>query len=571
MLRFDGQSDRMPKPLETKVVTVGSALVSSGGNKFHASCLTDSCVNVLRMVFVCLLALLATSSPAAPLPIFETLVAREIADDGKLLQYYGSRGFRPIWTADSPEGHQRLSVLFETLEAAPSHGLPYGQIQSDELRSLLAAATTQSRRAIAEVRATRIYLTVAEALAAGAINPKSVDSSISRTRPIPATEYLLDGLFTDDPASFVLQLAPMNANYAGLRKRLQRLEALLVNGGWGSKVDVREIGRDMSGQPVVQLRNRLIRMGYLRNSASTDYNDALMFAVKRFEVEHGLDPDGLADRLTIEAINVEPWERRQQVLAALERARWKNFPLGIQHVLVNLPDFRASIIRDGKPVFESRVVVGKTRPDLQTPEFSDVMTHMIVNPTWWLPRSISTGEILPKLKQDPMAEPQLVIFEPETGNLISRTELDFSEFTASNFPFEMRQPPGPDNALGRVKFMFPNKFNVYLHDTPWRALFERQMRSFSHGCIRVHRAHDLARFLLGMQSDRPDTLFEVLLATGDEFRIDLEEPLPLHITYQTVWVDHDGRTNFRTDIYGRDQLIYGQLVKAGLDAGLLSN
>lgn len=525
----------------------------------------------MRTAPAILVLLLPIGSPATPFPHFELLIASQTAGDRELTEFYGERGFRPIWTGDSLQDRKRVVALFGAFDSARSHGLPYGPVQSGELRSLLAGATDLAGMAYAEVRATKLYLELARALSGGAINPKSVDAAISRMRPVPSTEALLNGLLVEDPAAFIAGLSPGNANYVGLRKAFRQLEVVAAEGGWGSRVDATEVVPGGSGDPVVELRNRLIRMGYLRNSASAEYDDALMFAVKRFQAEHGLDPDGEADRLTVRAINVEPEERIRQILAALERARWMNFPLGEQHVLVNLPDFRASIVRQGRPVFDSRVVVGKSSPKLQTPEFSDEMTHMIVNPTWWVPRSISTGEILPKLRQDPMAEPQLVIFDPEDGAPINRSLVDFAEFTARSFPFEMRQPPGPGNALGRVKFMFPNRFNVYMHDTPWRALFQRETRSFSHGCIRVHRAFDLAHFLLDMQSDDPGAILDGLLSEGDETRINLSEPLPLHITYQTAWVAPDGRINFRADIYGRDELIYERLAEAGLDAGFLSN
>ena len=525
----------------------------------------------MRAVPAVLVLLSPIGSSSTPFPHFELLIANQTVGDPDVTEFYGERGFRPIWTGDSLQDRRRLAALFGAFDSARSHGLPYGPVQSGELRSLLAAATGPAAVAYAEVRATKLYLELARALSSGALNPKSVDAAISRARPVPSTESLLNGLLAEDPAAFIARLSPSNANYAGLRKALRQLETIAAEGGWGSRLDATEVAPGSSGDPVVQLRNRLIRMGYLRNSASAEYDDALMFAVKRFQAEHGLDPDGEADRLTVRAINVEPEERIRRVLAALERARWMNFPLGEQHVLVNLPDFRASIIRHGKPVFESRVVVGKSLPKLQTPEFSDEMTHMIVNPTWWVPRSISTGEVLPKLKQDPAAEPQLVIFDPEDGTPINRSLVDFSDFTARNFPFEMRQPPGPGNALGRVKFMFPNSFNVYMHDTPWRALFQRERRSFSHGCVRVHRAFDLAHFLLNMQSDDPGAILDGLLSEGDETRINLAESLPVHITYRTAWVTPDGRTNFRADIYGRDELIYERLAEAGLDAGFLSN
>ena len=533
-------------------------------------------INMLRLPVAGLTGILlacasAEKAQTLELPSLEIRIVYELSEDRTLAEYYGERGFKPIWTGQNPADQARLSALFGALDAAASHGLPFGDIEADELRSLLRSATDVTGVARAEVRATQLYLDVASALAAGLIDPKSVHSGISRERPIRSDEALLDGILDGDPAEFISGLSPSTRNYVGLRKKLRKLDSIIADGGWGDPVEARQVAQDSSGLPVVRLRNRLIGMGYLSNSATTEYDDALMFAVKRFQADHGLDPDGIADRRTIRAVNVAPEVRRQQVLAALERARWMNFPLGEQHILVNLPDYNAAIIRDGKPVFETRVVVGQSDEDWQTPEFSDKMTHMIINPTWWVPRSISTVEILPKLWEDPMAEPQLVIFDPETGRTVDRQVVDFKQFNGRTFPFEMRQPPGPGNALGQVKFMFPNRFNVYMHDTPLRALFLQEYRSLSHGCIRVHRPRELAEFLLGMHFDEPGAVFRAVREYGRESRINLETHLPVHITYQTAWVTADGRAQFRNDIYGRDSLIYQRLAGAGLDLSFPTN
>ena len=532
--------------------------------------------NLIRVLVCTVPAILVLLSPigssATPFPHFELLIAGQTAGDRELTEFYGERGFRPIWTGDSLQDRRRVVALLGAFDSARSHGLPYGPVQSGELRSLLAAATDQAALAYAEVRATKLYLELARALSGGAINPRTVDAAISRVRPIPSTEFLLKGLLAGDPAAFIAGLSPSNANYVGLRKAFRQLEAVAAQGGWGSRVDATEVVPGSSGDSVVELRNRLIRMGYHRNSASAEYDDALMFAVKRFQAEHGLDPDGEADRLTVRAINVEPEERIRQVVAAMERTRWMNFPLGEQHVLVNLPDFRASIISRGKSVFDTRTVVGKSNPKLQTPEFSDEMTHMIVNPTWWVPRSISTGEVLPKLKQDPTAEPQLVIFDPEDGTPINRRLVDFADFTARNFPFEMRQPPGPGNALGRVKFMFPNKFSVYMHRHALAGSLSAGKRGRSAMGASGFTGHSTLPSSCWTRSPMiREPSWTGFSRKATKTRIDLTEPLPVHITYQTAWVAPDGQINFRADIYGRDGLIYERLAEAGLDAGFLSN
>ncbi len=497
------------------------------------------------------------------------MVAGQLNGKTKIAAFYGQRGFRPIWTTDTPAAHRRIRSLFAALVEAPGHGLPYGERHVAELSQLYRDVETDSDRALLEVKLTEFYLEFAGALAAGAIEPGSVDQSISRHRPVPTAEFLLDGILGADPEGFIADLAPNTENYLNLRKELRRLVRVIANDGWGERVEAKELGRTSSGDAVIQLRNRLFRMGYLRNSASADYNDSLFFAVKTFQRDHGLHPSGEAGALTLRAVNVDPDRRLRQVLAALERERWMNFKLGPQHILVNLPDFRASLISEGQSLFDTRVIIGKSKTDLQTPEFSDVMTHLVINPTWMVPRSISTKEILPKLKEDPFAEPQLEIFRPEDFGVIDRLSVDFNEFDTDSFPFEMRQPPGPSNALGRVKFMFPNEFNVYMHDTPLRALFQREARSFSHGCVRVHRAFDLAQILLGRHNGLPTTVFDSLLSTGNEHQVNLDEPLPVHLTYRTAWISPDGRPNYRNDVYGRDQMLFDRLVETGLDYEIL--
>ena len=511
----------------------------------------------------------AALASTAPLPQYEILVAGELDGKAKIAAFYRQRGFRPIWTADTPAARQRIRSLFAALLEAPGHGLPYGERHVDELGRLYEQVEDEAGRARLEVRFTEFFLEFAAAMTAGAGGPESVDRSISRRRPVPSVEALLGGMSGPDPSGFLAGLAPDTENYLQLRKELRRLVRVISEGGWGKRVEAGELGRTSSGDAVIQLRDRLIRMGYLRNSATAEYSDSLFFAVKKFQRDHGLHPSGEAGALTIRAVNVDPGQRLRQVLAALERERWMNFGLGEQHILVNLPDFRASLISEGESIFDTRVIIGKSREELQTPEFSDEMTYLVINPTWMVPRSISTKEILPKLKENPFAEPQLEIFRSEDLGVIDRLSVDFNEFDTDTFPFEMRQPPGPANALGRVKFMFPNRFNVYMHDTPLRALFQREARSFSHGCVRVHRAFDLAHILLGRQNGLPKDMFDSLLSTGNEHQVNLAEPLPVHLTYRTAWISPEGRPNYRNDVYGRDQLLFDRLVETGLNYEIL--
>jgi murein L,D-transpeptidase YcbB/YkuD len=209
------------------------------------------------------------------------------------------------------------------------------------------------------------------------------------------------------------------------------------------------------------------------------------------------------------ALYVSAFDRAGLVAVALERERWMNFPLGARHVRVNIADFHARLVENNRVTFETRTVVGKNRSTHRTPEFSDVMEFMVINPTWHVPHSIATREYLPKMQQDPNAAGQLDLYD-RTGRRVARAAVNFASYTARSFPYRLKQPPGDRNALGLVKFMFPNPHNVYLHDTPTRGLFARGRRDFSSGCVRVKDPLDLAAWIVAeTESWTPERIAQV--------------------------------------------------------------
>jgi murein L,D-transpeptidase YcbB/YkuD len=304
-------------------------------------------------------------------------------------------------------------------------------------------------------------------------------------------------------------------------------------------------------------------MGYLQRSPSPIYDGAMVSAVRAFQRVHGLEEDGVAGPATLSEINVSVRDRLQSVIVAMERERWMVRDRGTRHIEVNLTDFTAKIIDNGKVTFSTRSVVGATASDRQSPEFSDEMEFMVINPSWYVPRSIVTKEYLPALKANPNAVRHIEITDSR-GRRIDRSAVDFTQFSARSFPFAMRQPPSERNALGLVKFMFPNPYNIYLHDTPAKKLFAREVRAYSHGCIRLADPFDFAYALLARQTDDPEAVFQSKLATGKEQTVMLERPVPVHIIYRTAFVDSKGRMEYRRDIYGRDARIWDALAKAGV-------
>jgi murein L,D-transpeptidase YcbB/YkuD len=304
-------------------------------------------------------------------------------------------------------------------------------------------------------------------------------------------------------------------------------------------------------------------MGFLDRSATQVYDTSIQAAVQRFQLAHGLSADGEAGQGTISEINKSVEDRLQSVIVAMERERWLNRPRGERHVWVNLTDFTARIVDNDAVTFETRSVIGANSSDRRSPEFSDVMEFMVINPSWYVPRSIVVNEYLPRLRSNPNAVSHIEITDSR-GRRVNRGSVDFSQYTARTFPFNMRQPPSRGNALGLVKFIFPNQYNIYLHDTPAQNLFGREVRAFSHGCIRLNDPFDFAYALLAAQEADPEAFFQAKLRTGAESRVDLVQPVPVHIVYRTAFTDVRGTLNFRRDIYGRDGRIWNALAREGV-------
>jgi murein L,D-transpeptidase YcbB/YkuD len=318
-----------------------------------------------------------------------------------------------------------------------------------------------------------------------------------------------------------------------------------------------------SSAQVAVLRARLANMGYGRATGSSAFDSDLEGLVARFQRDHGLAPDGVVGSATMAELNRSATERLAQVVVTMERERWMNFPLGQRYVWVNVPDFHVQLIENGREVFATRSVVGQNRRTHRTPEFSDVMEFMVINPTWNVPHSITTREYLPMLQQDPNAVSHLQLLD-RNGNRVSRASVDFASYDASSFPYRLKEPPNDSNALGLVKFMFPNRHNIYLHDTPHKSLFARFTRAYSHGCVRLADPFDFAYALLNGQTANPQAFFAERLNTGRETTVMIDNPPRVHIVYRTVIAQPRGPAQFRPDIYGRDAQIFAALSKAGV-------
>ncbi len=515
------------------------------------------------------LAALVLAFNLAPVPAdaqvtpFKQAVAEAAAKDKDIAAFYKANGFKSVWTGRTGKDRQRRAALLQALSKADTHGLPAAAYNAPALKAKMKAAKSARERGQLEVEMSRIFLDYARDLQTGVLVPSRVDRAIVRSVPYrDRTSYLVN-FAKSSPNGFFKALAPKTNEYNALLKEKLRMEKLLARGGWGAKVQAKAVKPGETGATVVALRNRLIAMGYMRRSNSQTYDANMQAAVQQFQLAHGLEPDGVAGQGTIAEVNKTAQERLQSVIVALERERWFNRDRGRRHILVNIPDFTAKVVDNGKVTFSTRSVVGARQDDRPTPEFSDVMEFMVINPSWYVPRSIVVKEYLPVLKKNPFGVKHIEITDSR-GRKVNRGAVNFAQYNENTFPFAMRQPPSRGNALGLVKFMFPNKHNIYLHDTPAKKLFAREVRAYSHGCVRLADPFDFAYTLLAKQTRDPEGFFQAKLSTGKEQRVDLKNPVPVHIIYRTAFTTPKGKTNFRRDIYGRDARVWSALQKAGV-------
>lgn len=494
-----------------------------------------------------------------PLGMFQQTVFAAAFDDPALIAFYSGRGYAPIWTG--PADARRRQAFLTALAYAPEHGLPAARYDAAGLVARFHEVMGERDRGLLEVEVSRRFLAYARDVNSGLLVPSKVDRGIVRTIHRPDPAVLLAQISGPDPAAALAALPPHSAEYAALLREKARLEG--EGPGAGLHLGSETLRPGMTGPRVEALRAALKAVGQPAGKG-TAYDDALTAAVRVFQADRGLTADGIAGAGTLAALaGGGSGDRLGAVLVALERERWTNFDRGARHIWVNLTDFAVRVMDEGHVTFETRAVIGKNDPETRTPEFSEMMRYMVVNPSWHVPRSISTKEYLPQLQRNPNAVGHIQVVD-RAGNVVDRGAVDFTQFSAASFPFSMRQTPGTSNALGRVKFMFPNTWNIYLHDTPSKSLFRNDVRAYSHGCIRLNDPFDLAYVLLAPQVADPKAYFKRALDSDKETTITFRQPIPVHLDYRTAYSDGTGRIVYRPDVYGRDGRILDALIKAGV-------
>jgi murein L,D-transpeptidase YcbB/YkuD len=491
-------------------------------------------------------------------PIYESEV---------LPSFYERRLYRPAWS--DKRGPTRLADdLVGALRRADLEGLRSEDYHLAGIEAVLAAVRADAKRgpAIAPDRWAELDLLLTDAflvygahLLAGRVDPETLRPEwVANRRSADVAAVLEAALASGHIAGALEKLTPHHQGYRRLREALARYREVAARGGWPAIPDGSTLQRGGRGHPVELLRERLRLEDDLGPAEEGDadlFDEALEQAVRKFQRRHGLEPDGAVSDATLAALNVRVERRVEQLELNLERWRWLPQDLGRRHIIVNIAAFELEVVDGEAVVLSMRVVVG--RPYNRTPVLSDTMRYLVLNPYWHVPRSIAAEELLPKVRRDPsyLARYKVRVFPGSSPDAreVDPATVDWSAVTPAAFPFRLRQDPGPLNALGRVKFMFLNKYNVYLHDTPARPLFEESQRDFSHGCIRIQQPIELALYLL--RQDRRwnrDALLRALDGAVDR-SMPLPEPMPIHLLYWTAWADGDGTIQFRRDIHGRDR------------------
>lgn len=510
----------------------------------------------------------------APLPEgFAGVLARRLAEDSRavagrmvdlerLRRFYTARAYAPAWTGETAAKASARAVL-EGLRGAGADGLSVGDYHADAIAQRLDGAAEKDRAEL-ELLLSDAVMRYAAHVRAGRLAPKTISGDFAEVTPpaVDAPALAAAVAAAEDAGAALAALAPVRADYAALKDALKRLRALEAAGGWPlvPALRVAKLEPGMRDPAVTALRKRLAVTGEFDGKpdakavASEVYDPALRKAVERFQARHGLFVDGVVGTTTIAALNVPVGERIGQVVANLERLRWLPDSFGARHVLVNVPDFTLKAVDGGTVVHDMRVIVGtKVR---RTPVLSSQITSVVLNPTWTVPVKLAREDYLAKFIKDP-GYPKSHGFTVYSGWSSDARPLDAGRIdwkaTGNGIArLRLRQDPGPQNALGQVKFNIPNGFDVYLHDTPSREKFDKTVRAFSSGCVRVGRPLDLADFVLSGTPDWPAERRQAQLEKGETKTVVLKAPVSVHILYQTAWVDAAGTLQFREDIYGRD-------------------
>ncbi len=493
---------------------------------------------------------------------------RVLKNAEKIATFYEQNQFNPLWLVTgemSASAQSLIEVIFEIGKEG---------LRKEDYHSELLTEPDTLKPVHLEFLLTDAFVNLTSHVQFGKINPETLTPDWKVKKKQMDTVPLLSSIKADQSVAELIQtLRPTSPRYYRLIDAYQKLSR---------RESVRfaplalspAIKKGKSDPRIPQIRKQLLFWGdfratseadvaeldsVLHNQDSLSYDEQMHAAVIRFQTRHGLKTDGVIGKDTLTALNVTVEDRLKDMLLNMERWRWLDQNMGHRFLVVNIADFNLRIFQDNEVVFEKPVIVG--RNFRKTPVFSDKIRYLVLNPTWTVPKKLAIEDKLPEIKKDPdyLSRLGFTRYKSGTSTVIDPSSVEWRAYNQS-FPFKIVQSPGPLNALGQVKFMFPNPYDVYLHDTPARDLFNQTQRAFSSGCIRVADSLDLAAFLLKDQDWTRERIDETLASKKTE-TVYLKTPLPIHIEYWTSWVDREGNLHFRSDLYERNAPLWNALQK----------
>ena len=488
-----------------------------------------------------------------------TVRGQKIASLTVLPDIYEARGFRLAWTDP-----QNVEGLLHAVTGIEEDGLDPDDYHLGTLRELFAeerAGETQDPdlKADLDLLLTDSLVRLGYHLNFGKVDPENLDPhwnlarEIDDRNPAVVIQALLD---SGSLAGRLQELRNPHAVFEGLKSALARYRAIEAAGGWKPVPPGPNLERGTRDARVPLLRERLSMTGDLASGASdsTRFDRELEEAVSRFQERHRLPPDGVVGPGTLEAANVTVEARIDQIRVNLERARWVFHAVHGKFVLVDIAGFEVGVRQEGGLIWTCRAQVGK--PCRETPVFRSDIKYLVFCPTWTIPQGILEEDILPAVKRDPdyLAKRNINAID-RNGNVMDQASIDWPEYSAENLPYTLRQEPGPNNALGQIKFIFPNPHVVYLHDTPSKSLFDHTDRAFNSGCIRVEKPFELAELLLNDPEKWNQEGIKKAVESGKTRTVFLPVPVPVLLFYWTVEPFPNGEVHFKSDLYGRDEAL----------------
>ena len=465
---------------------------------------------------------------------------------------------------------EKIEQLISAIHNASADGLNSEDYHVSEIERLMRKIIASDKPDVEDVGRLEFllrdsFLLLSSHLAIGKTDPETIDPQwkVPGRRENHYWENLIDSTLTSGRISEFLQhLLPVSPDYTYLKNALSEYRHLKEEGGWETfTTNLSKLEYGMIHPDVASLRKRLsVTQGYIKSDSANEdlFDKTLQDQVVIFQQRNGLLSDGVVGKATIDAFNIPVEERIETIEANLERWRWISDDLGKLYIRVNIANFELRVMENDKPVFESPAIVG--RKYRETPVFGSMLKYLILNPDWVVPPTILTNDVLPAVIKDRsyLAKNNMKILNTK-GTEIDPSSIDWNSVSDKDFPYMIRQEPGLKCPLGRVKFVFPNQYDVYIHDTPSRSLFGQNVRTFSSGCIRISNAFELAGYLLKDDPEWSMPNIQKAIDKGEKRTIILKNPIPVYVLYLTAWADENGTVYFGKDVYNRDRQLIDAL------------